>query len=486
MRRKFQGVLALVVSLVLLAGLGAIPARAAGLLPRISLLATASDAHATHKAKKPIRVSLPLLVSARDDDFEIRISRPDYDTPFTRVQWVNDGVEVRALPDSLFAPWDGSWNEGGLQRFFHLEVSDEHGAVVAEMNQTFCPYDDWGWQRVDDTGPTTAQLPAMWGCWEHPFGLGFVYGIDRGWASRTPTFMLPSTLKDGRYSVRVTIGDEYLALMGIDPADAIATFDVDVRTRSGRPAEDAASHPTAVSAPADRRPLPRVPDMPNPDPAWTPDLRPLPAWSVDVWDRGDRDYLSFSATIWDAGPVPMTVEGFRDLSDNTMDAYQYFYDNGQVVGRVQNGNLKYDEKPEHDHWHFMQFARYTLVDPSMTEVLRDRKQGFCLVPTDGIDFLAGGVDWQTQQESLDGSVCGGSEDVWVRETLPVGFGDTYGQGFEITDIPNGHYFIRIEADPAGRLIENDDTNNVTLREVIIRGRPGSRKVIVPPYHGIDA
>ncbi len=484
MRSKFKGVSALAVSIVLLAGLGAIPVRAAGLLPRISLLATSDEARASHRSDQPIRMSLPLLVSARGDDLEIRISRPDYDTPFTRVQWVDDGAETRTLPDALFDPGNGRSFEG-LQRFFHVEVSDKSGTVVAESNRAFCPYDGWGWQRVDDTGPTTPRLPALWGCREHPFGLGFVYGIDRGWAARAPSFMLPASLKDGRYSVRVTVGDEYQSLMGIDPADAIATFGVDVATR-----EDfapSAVPPAVESTPGARRPLPRVPDMPNPDPAWTPDLRPLPAWRVDLSTQGrDRDFLYFSATIWDAGPAPMTVEGFRDLSDDTMEAYQYFSDNGQVVGRTQNGNLKYDEKPEHDHWHFMQFARYTLVDPSLTEVLRDRKQGFCLVPTDGIDFLAAGALWGVQQESLEGSVCGGSEDVWVRETLPVGYGDTYGQGFEITDVPNGHYFIRIEVDPAGRLVENDETNNVTLREVIIRGRPGNRTVVVPPYHGIDA
>ncbi|MGH2539818.1 MAG: lysyl oxidase family protein, partial [Actinomycetota bacterium] len=88
------------------------------------------------------------------------------------------------------------------------------------------------------------------------------------------------------------------------------------------------------------------------------------------------------------------------------------------------------------------------------------------------------------------SACGGREDLWIREVLPVGWGDTYyqylpGQSFDITDLPNGTYFIKVIANPGGHLYEAARGNNASLRKVILRGRPGHRRVEVPPWHGID-
>ena len=47
-----------------------------------------------------------------------------------------------------------------------------------------------------------------------------------------------------------------------------------------------------------------------------PDLRSLPAWDIAVTDGEDgdapgKDYLAFSANVWNAGPAPLVVDGFR-------------------------------------------------------------------------------------------------------------------------------------------------------------------------------
>jgi Lysyl oxidase len=78
----------------------------------------------------------------------------------------------------------------------------------------------------------------------------------------------------------------------------------------------------------------------------------------------------------------------------------------------------------------------------------------------------------------------------VRETLPVGWGDTYfqfvpGQSFDITGLPNGTYFIEVTANPTGQLHERNADNNTRLRRVILRGRRGARRVRVPAFQGID-
>jgi len=73
--------------------------------------------------------------------------------------------------------------------------------------------------------------------------------------------------------------------------------------------------------------------------------------------------------------------------------------------------------------------------------------------------------------------------------LDAGNGDTYtqdlpGQSFDITDLPNGTYYIQTLANPEKKLAELDTTNNSALRQIILGGTPESRTLTVPPVHGI--
>jgi hypothetical protein len=75
--------------------------------------------------------------------------------------------------------------------------------------------------------------------------------------------------------------------------------------------------------------------------------------------------------------------------------------------------------------------------------------------------------------------------------LDVGSGDTYaqfrpGQSFDVTDLPNGEYFIEVKANPENRLVESSTKNNVALRKVILGGTLHHRTVKVPPVGVIDA
>jgi hypothetical protein len=227
-----------------------------------------------------------------------------------------------------------------------------------------------------------------------------------------------------------------------------------------------------------------------------PDLRALPAWGImvtdpDEADEGGGQQLAFSATVWNAGPSPLVVEGFRRSGTNLMDAYQYFYDrDGSQVAWVHTGTLEYDEREGHTHWHFTDFARYRLLKADKQEAVRSGKEAFCLVPTDAVDLTVKGANWKPLSTGL-GSACGDAMSLAIRETLDVGWGDTYtqslpGQSFDLTDLPNGTYYIEITANPDGRLHERTKASNVSLREVILGGEPGARTVEVPPHEGIDA
>ena len=81
--------------------------------------------------------------------------------------------------------------------------------------------------------------------------------------------------------------------------------------------------------------------------------------------------------------------------------------------------------------------------------------------------------------------------LWIREVLDVGWGDTYaqyiaGQAFDITDLPNGDVLRpRPTSTRSDRCSSRTTDNNVEDRLVKLRGTPGHRRVVVPPWHGID-
>jgi len=130
------------------------------------------------------------------------------------------------------------------------------------------------------------------------------------------------------------------------------------------------------------------------------------------------------------------------------------------------------------------------VDASDLEVVRSKKQSFCLAPTDAIDLTVPRADYNAFGGGRF-TMCGGQGAIWVREVLQAGWGDTYvqgvgGQSFDITNVPNGWYSVRVEVNPTGELFEASADNNVETRLVHLGGRPGKRRVLMSPWHGIDS
>jgi hypothetical protein len=243
---------------------------------------------------------------------------------------------------------------------------------------------------------------------------GEVWGINAGWAvsptlgsgsiTGLPIGVLPPgalppgvlgprrrgwvSLKPGRYTAIVRITGRYRKLFGIAAGRAAARVGLrvlysrplrvrpPVRAFRGRKAEDARDARGSRAAAIQTTPAPA--SMPNlvATPAWGIAIRrqgrslggpvgvPVPG-AITVGPGGGggrrrgplRDVLTFSATIWNAGPAPFSIEGFRRPHSDVMDAYEYFFDSaGNVVGRAPAGTLQYDSRPGHDHWHLRQLA----------------------------------------------------------------------------------------------------------------------------------
>jgi hypothetical protein len=146
------------------------------------------------------------------------------------------------------------------------------------------------------------------------------------------------------------------------------------------------------------------------------------------------------------------------------------------------GQFEFDTRHGHHHWHMEDIAQYDLLDQDGNRVVLSSKQSFCLAPTDAINLTQAGADWRPDQAGL-WSACAGEESIWLREVLPAGWGDTYfqsvaGQSFNITNLPNGHYAIRVTTDPNHNLLETDYTNNVGLLNITLGGKLGNRTVTI--------
>jgi hypothetical protein len=456
---------------------------------------------------EPVFLALGVNLVAGDRPLEIHVKRKNYQDPIVADQLVGRGTRKRTkrLPADLL---DGF---GGLKDFIRLTLTDDSGQEVVDRNQTFCPTGSSARARPD--APPTSPYPET--CSTMPFALGTVWGLQAGWAIEVLGGGVDGIeLPDGTYTARVRVNAPHCAFFEIPSSQAEVTVGVTVRTmENGEPTfphDDEHRHGPILGpaqAHAQRRSISEPAYMAEPESAARPagarvpagarpDLRALPAWGIEVTDpeEGGEEggqQLAFSANVWNAGPSPLVVDGFRRPGTNLMDAYQYFYDrDGEQIGFIHTGTLEFDEREGHHHWHFTDFAQYRLLKADKQEAVRSGKEAFCLAPTDSVDLTVKGANWKPGSTGLS-TACGEATSLAIRETLDVGWGDTYtqslpGQAFDLTGLPNGTYYIEITANPDGRLHERSRANNVSLRKVILGGRPGARTVRVPPHEGIDA
>lgn len=420
-----------------------------------------------------------VYVYATDGPFELRISREDYSEPVKLIRMLPGGGSQELSSDLLQGMW-------GLKDFVKLHVRNAEGKVVKQRSIDFCP-NSWDQQRINDSGPAHQTYPYF--CSGGPFTKGMVWGIDQGWGTSILEYGgMRLRAPDGRYTVTASIANRFVDALGIP--DELASAVMTMRLKTTRRGGGGCHHCGHMRKPRARmQQSAEVPVIENPDPAMLPDLAALPAFGMGVSNR-KKQFLRFGANVWVGGASGLHVEGFRRLSEDLMDAYQYFYEGEEIVGKAPVGSFEYDKRRGHTHWHFRQFAAYRLVSADGGKVVRSKKQAFCLAPTDPLDLTLDGADWRPDELGFGGSNCGGESSLWVKEILPLGWGDTYhqsrpGQSFNITNLPNGTYFIEVEANPGGFLHDADPNNNVERRRVIIKTKAGKRYVTVPPWNGID-
>ena len=469
------------VVLVLLSTLLSTSVSSAAEASSLRLFVADSDITARRGGGRVVYVDPGAWLTPVGGDFELRVTRPDYDTPVTINQVdTATGEIVRTLPATMLDGWFG------LGRFGSYQVVEADGDVVVDETFSLC-LNSFGRQRISDDGPLTSGYPYF--CGGGPFTRGSIWGVEEGWASPFVGgyyYGINWRGREDEYTIRFRIEPQWVEALQIAPEDASADVHVTVVGRHGRHVAAAVDELPAPTY----RPYGATPIVTNPDPASLPDLIPTPGWGMSVFKRGGREYLGFNATEWNAGPGTMVVEGFRGPNEDAMDAFQYFLIDGEAVGRAPVGQLEYHSGGGHNHWHFEEFTQYSLLDASLNRVLLSGKQSWCLVNTDAIDLTLPNANMLGYGGDLVTS-CGGPGALWIREILDVGWGDTYsqyvrGQAFDITDVPNGRYYVRVHVNPTGSILETDQSNNIEDRLIRLKGKPGHRRVVVPPWHGIDA
>ena len=463
-----------------------------------------------------LHFDLGVNVIAGKDPFEIRATRKSYAEPITAKQVVlaNGKKKEVTLPAGMVTGWNG------LKDFTTVSIKNPAGAEVANYKTDFCP-NYYSSTRTRRDAP--ADNPYPQGCSYNPFTIGSVWGIQAGWNAVTDS--LPSSgefdLADGDYTATVTLNKTYADYFKIAAGGSALTVNIKVQTvnegeaaaeavkakvkaaRAGAdPAAAAAEHgehadqgdpDQQISAykpefrpPAKRPKAVRAAAIPK---GPRPDLRSLPAWGIQLEQGDGKAFVTFGATVWNGGTSPLLVDGFRQTGTDLMDAYQYFFDaKGKEVGSVAAGTMEWDARDGHRHWHFTDFAQYNLLTADQKQTVRSGKEAFCLVNTDAVDYTIPNAKWRPSNTDLSSS-CGENTAVAVREVLDVGNGDTYtqslpGQSFEVTDLPNGTYYIEVKANPSNKLSELSTTNNTALRQIVLGGTPAERTLEVPPVHGI--
>ena len=366
----------------------------------------------------------------------------------------------------------------GIRGLVRLVVRRPSGAVVTTTYVDACPNSPLAQPFDLANAPPLRRYPFDCG---HVLSTAVVWGLERGWAVpldlqlpqlEPGAYVFEASLAPGRLLHRNRAGDRLRVPVKV-------TRPIGARVPAATPSVEPRNARSAPSAAPSTRAARRAQRL--------PDLVPLaPEGFRVVHSVAGRDLLRFGSNVWNAGTAPAVVVGRRPtgVPGRTMPAYQ-------VVNGLQRraGNLVYDVRDGHLHWHFDGLARYRLLDAGGRPVLISDKVGFCFGSTDAIDLARPAARWNPPF-ATDGCASGRPAARSVRMALQVGWGDQYdqtlpGQSLDVTDLPNGPYGLEVAVDPRRRLVQSSRANDRVVRPIVLGGRPGARTVTVPAWKGVD-
>lgn len=224
---------------------------------------------------------------------------------------------------------------------------------------------------------------------------------------------------------------------------------------------------------------------------YLPDLRQRLPMVISVKTRERRgrmrQALGFRSTVDNVGAGPLVVRGARLARGNRMVADQIIaHRDGSTTVRSGVGTLRYTRLPDHAHWHYLRFDRYTLRSPATGRLVRrDRKTGFCLADAERVPGFRRHVPEPVLDVGYDDNDCARRRPGARRltEGISVGWFDDYdpyleGQDIDITGLRSGRYELAHHVNSKRRLLESNYTNNGSSVLLRLRWVGGTPKISV--------
>ncbi|QYK47560.1 MAG: pre-peptidase C-terminal domain-containing protein [Phycisphaeraceae bacterium] len=178
-----------------------------------------------------------------------------------------------------------------------------------------------------------------------------------------------------------------------------------------------------------------------------------------------RRHIRLSTGTPNIGAGKLYVYGGADLGNGKQQVIQRIYRSNGTFWDRNAGQFVYH--PTHSHIHVEAWCQYRIRE---------------ILPGDGVgDIIAEGektsfciLDLAVYNSSLPGFPPGGQflSCSSTTQGLSVGWMDIYsknldGQWIDITDIPNGQYWLEAEADPEGHFLESNENNNASRIKITI-------------------
>jgi hypothetical protein len=184
--------------------------------------------------------------------------------------------------------------------------------------------------------------------------------------------------------------------------------------------------------------------------------------------------LRFSNGVANIGSGPLEVVRGQERNENgdrVASAIQRIYQDDGLYTEHNAGKFTYHE--EHGHWHFEGFSSFDLLDADGTNIIKSKKQAFCMIDVIRISRAHGGPDFPYYLGD-------GCREARI-EGISVGWADVYwkdlpGQYIDITDIDSGTYWIKSTSNPDKLLKEIGRISSVRIK-IRIDKEQGSVKVL---------
>lgn len=207
----------------------------------------------------------------------------------------------------------------------------------------------------------------------------------------------------------------------------------------------------------------------------------LPA-QLQIQKAQQRDMLRFTTVHLNVGPGNLQIRGGGQVAPCVIDgiaydqctiATQQILDaQGRVAAEQPAGTALFH--PEHNHWHQGAVALFdlrTVKNDEATALANGVKITFCFV-----DVVYFGDPGKKKTYPRDYWECNGD-----LQGLSAFWGDSYHQStplqeLDVTDVPNGVYYLTHTADPENNWAEVDETNNFTWVKIRLFTQGGNRKV----------